>query len=139
MSATFEQAYEDLCELVRAAWEPTEYTADWPNVAGYVPPEDEPWIRVSVRHAFGGQASLANHRSRRRWGREGTLWVQLFTPAGTGLLEAYRHAKIIMDALEGADTEHHVWTRNVRVNEVGKSGAFNQLNILADFTYDEVK
>jgi hypothetical protein len=139
MTATFEQAFVDLAELVRDAWEPTGYRADWPNVAGFVPPTDEPWIRVTMRHGAGGQGSLANHAGKRRWNREGTLWIQLFTPIGIGLLEGYRQAKILTDALQGAATEHCVWTRNVRINEVGKSGAFEQLNILADFTYDEIQ
>jgi hypothetical protein len=137
MSATYAEAVDDMYRQVLAAWAPTGYKADWPNVAGFVPPEDEYWIRVAARHA--PSATRAFGRNPGMYGRAGTLWVQLFAPVGQGLAGAYAHAKMISDALEGVSTAHCVWFRNVRVQEVGASGVWSQINILADFTYDEIK
>ena len=138
MSATYQQAVDDMFGLVRTAWN-SDSTIDWEAVPGEVPFTDVPWIRPTIRHTPGGQASLADGTRKRRWRRNGILWIQLFVPSGSGLSKAYELAKILTDAIEGTSTEHCVWFRNTRINEIGRSGAFNQLNVLTDFTYDEIK
>jgi hypothetical protein len=67
------------------------------------------------------------------------LAVQIFTPSGEGLSEAYNLGKILMDAFEGYATPSQVWFRNARTNEVGPSDSWYQTNFLVDFTYDEMK
>lgn len=140
MTATYRQAVDDMCSLVADAWSPTGYGVDWPGVAGFVPPTDVPWMRVVIQHTGDGQRSLANHANRRRYRRTGTLWCQVFVPSGKGLAAAYEHAKLLLDAIEGSTTtEHCVWFRRTRLQEVGESGLYQQVNVLAEFTYDEVK
>lgn len=141
MTATFQQAQDDMFALINTAWLTTGYPIIWPNVAA-----DEtdrgtasPWARVTVIHADGSQASLASALGTRRWNRTGNIIVQVFIPVGQGLSEGYTACKILMDALEGASTAHGVWFRRCRVREIGPDGAWYQFNVSAEFTYDEVK
>lgn len=147
MSATFETAVDEMSKLFWEAWEPTGNPVHWPGVAfnvpgtdnSFIPPQDSPWARFAVLHATGGQRSLTGLGNKKKWGREGTLWVQIFVPIGSGLSTAYQLAKIVTDAYEGVSTPSCVWFRNARINEVGATGGYEQLNVRVDFTYDEIK
>ena len=139
MTATYAQARDDLLELVYNAWSPTGYTMLWPDKPGEKPSTAVPWARTTLQHNLGGQASLAAVGGQRRWSRRGFLFVQIFTPAGEGLSQAYPLAKIVADALEGASTFHGVWLRDVALREVGPDGDWFRVNIEAEFNYDEVK
>lgn len=141
MSATYDEATDDMVGVIKTAWDTTGFgaNADYQAVPGYVPPDDVPWIRVAIRTANGNTASLSNTGGRRRYVRTGTLFTQLFIPSGTGLSQGNILAKTLSDALEGKQTEHCVIFRNVRINEIGASGKFYQINVLADFVYDEFK
>lgn len=139
MTATFEQAREDMFALVKQAWDTTGYLMGWPDVPNdNIPPSaQEPWARTTLRHSSGGQRAFGD--SRRRYERGGVLIVQVFAPRGDGLSRAYQLAKIVADVLEGQATPRGVWFRNVRIAEGGADGNFSQVSVLADFTYDEVK
>jgi hypothetical protein len=120
MSATYETAVDEMLTVIKTAW-------------------DTPWARTSIQHFTGRQSSLTGGLGTTRWARAGTLTVQIFVPRGNGLSLAYQLAKIVGDSLEGGATPSGVWFRNVRLVEAGADGNFEQLNIKADFTYDEVK
>lgn len=139
MTATYAQARDDILGQVYSAWAPTGWTIFFPDKEETEKPTKEPWARVTLRHADGEQATLANHGSRRRWQRSGNLFVQVFTPVGEGLSRSYDLCKILTDALEGKSTARGVWFRNVRLNEIGTSDAWYQINIEATWEYDEVK
>lgn len=150
MPSTFAQARDEVMQLVNDAWTNAALTRDLilefadtpsttaPNTAdtGDGPPA---WGRVGMFHTGGGQASLSNTMGRRRWERRGFVMISLFTPQGDGLSTSDEICKIVMDALEGATTPSGVWFRHARINEVGVDGAWHQANVLADFSYDEVK
>lgn len=139
MTATFQVAKDEILGLFKTAWDTTGYEAIYENVGDDPPGSADPWARATLRHFAGGQASLANDNGRRRWEREGNIVIQIFVPAGDGLSEAYDLAKIVADAYEGAATASQVWFRNVRIQEVGPDKSWFQVNVIADFTYDEVK
>lgn len=141
MTATYVQARDDIFGAVKTAWDPTGFTMLYPDVANYlgIPTTESPWARAAIVHGGGLQSSLSGDTGKRRWTRLGTLTVQLFTPRGEGLSRGYQLAKILGDGLEGRATPRQVWFRNVRLTEVGPDGNFHQLNLLADFQYDEVK
>ncbi len=63
----------------------------------------------------------------------------MFATAGEGLELAYSLAETVVSAFEGTTTERGVEFRNTRLNEIGPDGDWFQINVLADFTYDEVK
>ncbi len=143
MTATFATANNEILATFKAAWDTTGYPVAYENVKGAsaTPPagSSDPWARVTLRHTFGEQASLSGSGGTRRWRRDGLLTVQIFIPIGEGLSEGYSLAKTVVDAFEGIATTSAVWFRNVRVNEIGNDGEWYQVNVLVDFTYDEIK
>lgn len=140
MSATYEQAVDDILTFFKDAWDATGYTAIYPNIGGDAPTTVAPWARVTLQHILPqGQASLSGALGTQRYERNGILTVQIFTPLGEGLAELYQLSKIVTDAFDGKATPLHVWFRNARVSEVGPSGHWYQVNVLVDFTYDEIK
>lgn len=95
-----------------------------------------PWARVTIQHNEVTQ-SLAGEAGTRRFGRHGTLFVQIFSPLGQGQSELYTLAQAVNNGF--ADARECVWFRNIRTREAKPSGAFEQINVLTDFTYDDVR
>lgn len=139
MTATFRQAQDDMLAIVHEVSQAQGVLAVYDGTKNEVPLDDQIWAKVMVRHVPSGQRSLAGDRGRkRRWGREGVLWVQLHGPLGGGTSELLDVGGEYVRALQKASTEHCVWFRNVGLSEVGPSGVWYQVNVLANFTYDEV-
>lgn len=139
MTATFREAQDEMLALFKTVWDATGHPALYENVADDPPTTATPWARITLQHFPGGQRSLAGEAGARRWERNGQIIVQVFTPIGKGTGEAYDLAKIVADAYEGKATASQVWFRGVRVNNIGPDGAWFQLNVIVQFTYDEVK
>lgn len=98
------------------------------------------WARVTVRHVTSGQAALSDQSGKRRYTRRGLVTIQLFVPFSEGgLASADTIASSLQGAFLGVSTPNGVWFRNVRTNEVGVDGPWFQMNVLADFQYDEVR
>ncbi len=148
-SATLTAARDEVIGLVYEAWKADPLTQDltlvFQDAANDIPQTSDgdnnpsAWGRVAMLHTGGGQASLANHQGKRRYNRRGFVQVSIYTPRDTGLSMSDGIAMIVLNALEGVDTPSGVWFRHVRISEVGVDGAWYQLNVLADFNYDEVK
>lgn len=138
---TADEARDEMLAVVRTAWLAALQPASslvFPDVPGSKPPDGRvPWARVTVRHATGRQSSFGNAQTRRKFTQTGTLWVQVFAPTGDGLVTAYALAQTVVNAYRTA--QGTVWYRNSRMQEVGSSGAFEQINVLTDFTYDDVR
>lgn len=139
MSATFSQARNEIFALLKAAWDTTGFSMQYPDKAFTQPNGRTPWARVTLRHNSGGQATLSNVDGKSRFKREGVITVQIFTPSGEGLSRSYDLAKIVADAFEGVYTAKGVWFRNTRLVESGPDGDWFQLNVNTDFIYDEIK
>lgn len=122
--------------IFKACWDTTGYPAVYSDVGGA--PGNTAWARVTLRHATGGQSSLAGADSTRRWTQTGTLTAQVYAPKGDGLSEAYRLAELVVNAYRDA-RGGSVWYRKPRMREAGSSGAFEQINVLVDFSYDETR
>lgn len=140
MSLTYRQARDEIFAEVKTAWDPTGHEMIWPDVPKEKPTDSEaPYARTRLRHATGEQATLANHNGVRRWRRDGSIIIQVFTPLGGGLSVGYDLAKMVSDAFEGKTTAGGVQFLNTRINEIGPSGNWYQINVTADFNYDEIK
>jgi hypothetical protein len=148
VTLTFTQARDEMLALFKTAWDagasgvPLVYDdtpTDVPTAAQLANENVTAWARVTIRHSIGRQASLSGSQATRRWVREGTFFVQVFTAYGTGLQSADTFAKVAADALEGATTPGGVWFRDVSFREVGIDGPWYQTNVVATFQYDEVK
>ena len=143
MTATIDQARDEILGTFRAAWLASSTSDEYPirywNVA-YDEDPTTPWARVAVRHQDGAQVTLSNESGARRFRRFGVVTVQVFTIYGrnSGLHDDL--VTIANNAFEGVTTSPgRVIFRNVRINEVGQDGQWFQTNVLADFEYDEVR
>lgn len=136
------EAKDVILSVFKTKWDtlgspPGSYGAVYSAVAGETPPSEKVWARATVRHLTGRQASLASDVGTRRFESKGFVWVQVFAPIGDGSTAALVAAQAIVDAYRDAKTS--VLFRNVRLEEQGDDGAFNQISVKADFEYDAVR
>lgn len=102
----------------------------------------QPYAAVFIRHLNSDQTTLAGADGTRRFTRKGVVTVQVFAPLANrgGLSLAENLATIARDAYEGVDTADGIWYQKVTTKEMGSDGrGFYQLNVIANFQYDEVK
>lgn len=146
---TFDQARDEILGRFKAQWD-----ADTPAVnGGAVPkvfwegvgevldkPHDAAYAAPVIRHGPSEQASLAGDGALRRFEKRGIIIVSIFSPlsGGKGLVLSEALAKVAKRAFEGKETPSHVWFRNATINEVGVSGPWYQMNVIAEFVYDEL-
>lgn len=143
MTATLNQARNEIWSTFQDAWE-ADSTSElvpvlYPDVSGE-PPEEGAWVRASMIHTGSTQVTLSNETGARRFRRSGIVTIQIMTPCGMGLTLSDQLTKIAMRAFEGVTTSPGgVMFLNVRPIEAGQSGNWYQVNVLADFQYDEVR
>ena len=132
-------------EICARFWD--DWRANVPAVVGHVPPvrwshveaQDPPpvdklWARVMVAHG----ATIETFGKPKRHTRMGVVTVQVFTHArDQGLALGENVAKIVRKAFEGQTTPGGVWFRNVQVTDAGYSRPWMQLNVSAEFEYEE--
>jgi len=106
----------------------------WPDVPSSIP-SGEPWVRPTIHHATGRQATLAGENGIRRWKRAGLMTIQCFTPVGDGYATSDTLVETMVSYFEGLRNSQ-MWYRNIRSMEVGKDGASVQVNVMAEFEYD---
>jgi hypothetical protein len=139
MSLSYDAARDLILAVFKAAWDVTGFPVVYDDVAANVPDSNTVWARVTLRHATGGRASLSGPiNGCVRYNRTGVVIIQVFAPVGGGMKAAYDAAKVVSDAFEDS-SDLAVWFRNVRINEIGVRGACEQINVLADFTYDDMR
>jgi hypothetical protein len=95
-----------------------------------------PEFRVFIRHGNGNQSSLGSVGNR-KFDRKGVVIVQVFTPIGDGFTLDDTLSTVARNCFEGVTTSNGVWFRRTKVQEVGKTGAFYQTNVTAEFEYTE--
>lgn len=147
MSPTLSSARDEMLGLFNDYWTANAPAANggvlpkvaWPGKP-FVPDATKPWARITVRHATSRQVTFGPPGSR-RFLRPGLVTVQVFTPisAGGGLSLAEKLGIIARDAFEGRGTASGIWFRNARLQEVGDDGTFEQMNMVVEFEYDEVR
>lgn len=146
---TMAQARDDISTFINTAWQNATYQGQpvimrWTGAGRpELPPTDLPWARTTITNTSGDQRSLGGIGSR-RFERLGLVQVQIFAPLNDSsrlsLSETY--STLVRDSLEGRATPNGVWFRRVYVQDVGvdqDSGAWWQTNVVASFTYDEMK
>lgn len=120
-------AFEGLCELV------------YDDAKAKKPDGPAPWARATVRHNGGGESSISRGNGKGRYTRSGTLYLNLFSPPGDGLRVLDPLVKVALDAYEGKTTPSGIWFTKVQVRELGIANGLYQINVLINFSYDEVK
>jgi hypothetical protein len=147
MPCVFDVARDEIQGAFWTQWQtgtPAVNGGDVPPVfwegLGYVgnEPEDVPWATAFIRHTQASQRTLADQVGKRRFLKLGTITVQIFVPVGGGLGKAEELSKVAKKAFEGKSTASAVWFRNVKIVEVGIEDPWYQVNVLADFEYDEL-
>ncbi len=105
------------------------------------PPQDsgKSWLRVAIRPNLGEQETLGKSGNR-RFLKHGILFIQIFTPLGKGLELADYLSDNILDFLEGGETVTHKIPFNEvsPPNDLGNEGTWNQVNIKANFFYENI-
>ena len=142
------EARDSIFAQFRSYWDQAAYgvlglipTVLWQGQENSSPPSNqEPYARATVLHTAGRQATLAGPGGA-RWERRGVCLIQCFGPVqgGKGLTLAERMATVAKDAFEGKSTPEGVWFRNCRQIDIGSADGWFQINVAADFQYDEVK
>lgn len=136
MTCTFNDARDTMLQVFKDAWDLLGFPAVYTDVESEIPTGQTVWARAIVRHADGGQASLSGPiNGATRHEQIGTVIVQVFAPVGDGSTAAYDAAQAVASAFRKARVGVSFY--RVRINEVGAKGAFTQLNVLCDFSYDQ--
>lgn len=141
MTLTLAQARDEILTKFQAAWLADAASQNLLVVYDDVKKDIDTatsWARVTIRHNTGFQATLSDANNAMRYRNLGLLFVQIFTPLGDGQKLSDQLAGIVKAAFQRGQTPGGCWFRNVRVNEIGPSGAWYQLNVVAEFEYDEV-
>lgn len=131
---TPDQARDEMLAVFKAAWDTTGLQATYTDIPGSVPDTEAAWARVTIQHADGGQTGFGATEVK-RFTNVGILTVQVFAPKGDGKTEAYRLAQLVLVAY--CQARGSVWYRKQRIREAGSDGAYEQINVLADFNYDD--
>lgn len=144
MSCSFNDGKDHALEVFKAVWDLTSYPAVYTGTARPADTDgDSPsvnaWARATIRHADGFQSSLTGPLEElKRFTNIGTVFIQIFGKAGDGSTLAYDLAQIVATAYRKS-RNNPVWFRRVRINEIGTRGPYEQVNVLANFTYDDVR
>lgn len=100
---------------------------------------DAPWGRVVIRHGGGRQLTMGGI-GRRRFMRNGTIWVQCFYPwkEGADLTPAEALAVVARNAYEG-ERSRNLTFKGVAAQERGRDGLFYRWDVLVKFEWYEIK
>lgn len=110
----------------------------WPDSNKDTPTTKTPWARVDIVHQTTSQRALAGADSQRRYTSIGLVTVQIFTPAGDGLKLSDEYSSSLAQAYRGKTSPNGVWFRDVTCQEIGLSGVWYQVNLVATFEYGEI-
>ena len=103
----------------------------WPNAA-FTPPDDEPWVRLTIKGGDGRQVATTGRRIR----RSGVVIVQVFTPEGEGDAPARSIADEVAAIFE-AMTLDGVRFKAASNEVVGAHEGWFQINVEIPFSWDE--
>ena len=132
----YTDARDAIYGIFHAVWDDS-WPVAWGDLPATPPSNDTAWARVRLQHTNGGQSTLCGESGSRRFARRGIVTISIFVPVGGGQTKAYELAQMVANAYEDARLD--VWFRNTRIREMGASGAFEQVDVLSDFHYDEVR
>jgi len=150
MALTITEAVNEIMDVIFTAWTATvaplgyetllyeDNTQPRPedvDINGDVPN----WGRASVQHLDGFQPTLTSDTGTRRFRRLGQVTVEIYSRQGKGRSTSDIASQAILDSMEGKTTPGDVIFRRVRLIELGQTGPWFRVNVLASFEYDEVK
>ena len=134
---TYEEGVDVILSVFKDVWDTTGYPVQWDDHSSDVPDATTPWARATVQHDSSGQSSLANANGAKLFANTGSLFVQIFTPIGGGLVEARQLAQKVVNQFSRVNSPVSFF--RPRMRESGKSGAFQMTLVIVDFDYTDVR
>jgi len=134
---TYEEARNAIQSYLSSNWSDTPSGTIAYDNTSFTPPASEPWLRLAVRHAAGYQAGFGG--GTRRYRRNGVALLQIFVPENEGPTEAMQLGDSAVDLFEGAVLSGGLRFGPVALREIGVEDSWFQVNMSADFTFDDVK
>lgn len=115
-----------------------EDTTNWTGRPQGDDDDGRAWSRITIKHATGNQATLADGNGGSLHRQEGVVIVQVFADykSNKGSTLATKLAMVAKKAFTGKRTPN-VWFKRARYEEVGREGRWYQINVSADFEWDE--
>lgn len=95
------------------------------------------WVRLSIKNKIAGQETLGVIK-RRRFKRDALLFVQVFTPVNIGLSEGDILCEKVRCIFEGINISD-VWFSASTIRENGTDGAWFQMLVETEFSYEQIK
>ena len=135
---TLNEAAEAIYQSFETAWGATS-ALTFDNEE-FDPPDNAPFVRLTVRHN-GARQDTIGRATNRKFGRTGSVFVQIFTLANEGRANADNLAQTARAVFEGVTLSGTtLFFRNVIVREIGPGdGRWYQVNVEAEFKYFETK
>lgn len=146
MIVNLSDADKEMAELFRLAWEVGKsWKCDWPNHKAQEHQEDETWARWNLDYVYGDQVSLVGPNKKRKFMKEGLIYINVYTPLGAGLVSARNASQVAVFAYEGQRTPSDVWFRDVRIESEGhghgggKNKSWWTTLVVAKFIYEHLR
>lgn len=99
-------------------------------------PNGETWVRLSIKHSHGYQASMGSPGSN-RFRSVGALFIQVFAPEGNASKDARQKADAALEIFRGL-TYQDINFYDVYAKEIGNADGWYQINVIANFRYDHI-
>lgn len=130
---TLNEAKEAITDRFVTLWGSTSpFTFD--NEAFTKPPT---WVRLVVRHTGSNQETLGRVLNR-KYNRQGSIFIQVFTPIDQGTQQADNLAQTARDIFEGVSF-NGIYANDAIIREVGPEGDWYQINVEILFFYEGIK
>jgi len=140
MITTMDQADAEMVELFRQAWVvDAGLPAVYPNSNAGVPKADT-WAHWGINYSGGRQTSFGP-KGRRKFIKEGSIIITVFSPLGAGSNVGRQKAAIALGAYEGKSTPGGVAFLNCRIETEGEgtvdgsNRAWWATAVVAEFNY----
>lgn len=96
------------------------------------------WFRLTVRNIDADQETL-NQSGARRFLRNALIFVQVFTPANTGMQKGDQIAHDVLTLFEAVDKFDGVYVQTGRVSEGAADGRWQEHLVEVSAFYEETK
>lgn len=98
-----------------------------------------PWARPTIRTNRRKQNSLGSGGDGLSFIEFGALFVEIYTPTGQGLKQAYELGQVLLDAFEGVSENNGIWYRNAYLQESGAEGLWSHINFIVEWQVREYR
>ena len=96
-----------------------------------------PWAELAFSDSLSQVGGFAAEGQRRLYERFGTLTLAIYTPRGDGYTLGHSLARVVTEGLEAYCSSNGVIFRKVLAARIGRSGNYSQINVTAEYEYNE--